>query len=68
MKNEKEILKTKALRRARILSKYTSYVAVVESSGKYDVEFEPPFLRPSEILLVEYSKGKLIKKVQNDTR
>ncbi|NMB83273.1 MAG: hypothetical protein GYA14_15800 [Ignavibacteria bacterium] len=68
MKKQKKILKTKALKRARILSKYTNYVAVVESSGKYDVEFEPPLLRPFEKLLVEYSKGKLIKKVQNDTR
>ncbi|MEW6509175.1 MAG: hypothetical protein AB1432_15690 [Bacteroidota bacterium] len=63
MKSEQETSKAKALRRARMLANYTSYVAVVESSGKYDIEFESPILRPFEKILVEYSKGKLIKKV-----
>jgi hypothetical protein len=62
MKSEQETSKAKALRRARMLSNYTSYVAVVESSGKYDIEFEPPFLRPFEKLLIEYSKGKKVSK------
>lgn len=62
MKSEQETSKAKALRRARMLANYTSYVAVVESSGKYDIEFEPPFLRPFEKLLVEYSKGKLVRR------
>ncbi len=62
MKSDQHKSKTKALKRARILSKYTSYVAVVESSGKYDIEFEPPLLRPFEKLLVEYSKGKKVSK------
>jgi hypothetical protein len=62
MKSEQETSKAKALRRARMLANYTSYVAVVESSGKYDIEFEPPFLRPFEKLLVEYSNGKLLKR------
>lgn len=62
MKSEQETSKTKALRRARMLANYTGYVAVVESSGKYDIEFEPPFLRPFEKLLIEYSNGKLLKR------
>jgi hypothetical protein len=62
MKSEQETSKAKALRRARMLANYTSYVAVVESSGKYDIEFEPPFLRPFEKLLVEYSNGKLVRR------
>jgi len=62
MKSDQHKSKTKALKRARILAKYTSYVTVVESSGKYDIEFEPPLLRPFEKLLVEYSNGKLLKR------
>lgn len=60
MKSDQNKSKTKALKRARILSRYTRYVAVVESFGKYDIEFEPPLLRPFEKLLVEYSKGKKV--------
>jgi hypothetical protein len=62
MRSEQETSKVKALRRARMLANYTSYVAVVESAGKYDIEFEPPFLRPFEKLLVEYSNGKLVRR------
>lgn len=62
MNSDQQKSKTKALKRARILSKYTSYVAVVESSDKYYIEFEPPLLRSFEKLLVEYSKGKKVSK------
>ncbi|HOI31117.1 MAG TPA: hypothetical protein PLZ15_15330 [Melioribacteraceae bacterium] len=68
MNSEQEKSRSKALKRARMLANYTSYVAVVESEGKYDIEFEPPFIRPFEKLLVEYSNHKLVKRYQNDKR